>query len=145
MRFIPLLTTLSLFGCADEDKAETNDTSEPVEDTDTDSDTETDTDTGADTDTEEPDPLDVDDDGDGQTENQGDCDDTNADIYAEAEETCDGVDNNCNNQTNEENDTVERYFEKSKDNEIQILDVVDIVRFCFPTSNGLSLNSDREI
>ena len=86
MRLIPLLTTLSLFACAEEDKAETNDTSETVEDTDTD--------TGSD-DTASPDPLDVDDDGDGQTENQGDCDDSNADIYAGADETCDGIDNNC--------------------------------------------------
>ena len=43
-----------------------------------------------------PDPEDVDDDGDGQTENQGDCDDTDATIFNGATEVCDDdKDNNC--------------------------------------------------
>ena len=42
-----------------------------------------------------PGPLDVDNDGDGHTENEGDCDDGNAQIHPEAEELCDDVDNNC--------------------------------------------------
>ena len=41
------------------------------------------------------DPNNVDNDGDGMTENQGDCDDSNASVYLGAEETCDGLDNNC--------------------------------------------------
>ena len=40
-------------------------------------------------------PEDVDNDGDGQTENEGDCDDSNADVYTGAVEVCDGIDNNC--------------------------------------------------
>jgi hypothetical protein len=38
---------------------------------------------------EEVDPLTVDDDGDGYTEEQGDCDDTNADLSPGATEVCD--------------------------------------------------------
>ncbi len=44
----------------------------------------------------EPDSKDVDDDKDGFTENQGDCDDTKAEINPEAEEVCgDGIDQDC--------------------------------------------------
>jgi hypothetical protein len=39
--------------------------------------------------------ADVDDDGDGFTENQGDCDDTDADTRPGAPEFCDGVDSDC--------------------------------------------------
>jgi hypothetical protein len=43
-----------------------------------------------------PDPNDCDDDKDGYTENQGDCDDTKAEIYPGAEEVCDdGIDQDC--------------------------------------------------
>jgi len=42
-----------------------------------------------------PDPNDVDDDGDGFTENQGDCDDANANRFPGNPELCDGVDNDC--------------------------------------------------
>ncbi|WP_242094585.1 MopE-related protein, partial [Aestuariivivens sediminicola] len=44
---------------------------------------------------------DIDDDGDGYSENQGDCDDTNPDINPDATELCDGIDNNCDGQTDE--------------------------------------------
>ncbi|MDB4303446.1 putative metal-binding motif-containing protein [Desulfosarcina sp.] len=41
--------------------------------------------------------ADIDDDGDGFTENQNDCNDTNANIYPGARETCgDGIDQDCN-------------------------------------------------
>jgi hypothetical protein len=48
-----------------------------------------------------PDPNDVDDDLDGYTENEGDCDDTDPDINPGEAEVCDGIDNNCNDQTDE--------------------------------------------
>ena len=41
-------------------------------------------------------PSDTDEDGDGYTENQGDCDDTNANINPDIEERFDGIDNDCN-------------------------------------------------
>ena len=45
-------------------------------------------------------PDDIDNDGDGQTENQGDCDDTNANIYAGNSETLyNGIDDDCNPAT----------------------------------------------
>ena len=41
----------------------------------------------------------VDDDGDGYSETDGDCDDANADIHPDAEETAgDGVDSNCDGE-----------------------------------------------
>ncbi|MEC7984706.1 MAG: putative metal-binding motif-containing protein [Myxococcota bacterium] len=40
-------------------------------------------------------PEDIDDDNDGFTENEGDCDDTNRNVNPDAEEVCDGIDNNC--------------------------------------------------
>ncbi len=47
--------------------------------------------------------ADVDNDKDGYTENQGDCNDDNADIHPGADEICgDVIDNNCNNDIDEE-------------------------------------------
>jgi len=52
--------------------------------------------TGDDDDSTPADPLDVDDDGDGMTENEGDCDDTDATIYDGAPEVWgDGIDQDC--------------------------------------------------
>jgi hypothetical protein len=42
-----------------------------------------------------------DDDGDGYTEEQGDCDDANPDIYPDNQEICNTIDDNCNNLTDE--------------------------------------------
>ncbi len=45
--------------------------------------------------------VDDDDDGDGFTDYQGDCDDTDPAINPDAQEVCDGVDNNCDGQIDE--------------------------------------------
>ncbi|RJQ15337.1 MAG: hypothetical protein C4560_10850 [Nitrospiraceae bacterium] len=47
------------------------------------------------------DPPDMDNDGDGYTEIQGDCNDNNDSVYPGALEVCDGIDNNCDGQTDE--------------------------------------------
>ena len=47
-------------------------------------------------------PDDYDDDGDGYTENEGDCDDSDAATYPSASEQCDGVDNDCDGYLNED-------------------------------------------
>ena len=57
-------------------------------------DTQTTADTGAE--------LDLDDDGDGFSENEGDCDDANADVHPEAIDDCNGVDDDCDGQADED-------------------------------------------
>ena len=58
--------------------------------------------------TQEPsgeDPLESDSDGDGFSENQGDCNDANADIYPDAPESQqDGIDSNCDGEDNPDAD-----------------------------------------
>ena len=46
--------------------------------------------------------LNIDHDGDGFSENNGDCDDTNAQVYSGAEEICDGLDNDCDGLVDED-------------------------------------------
>ena len=53
----------------------------------------------------EPIPLEIrthDFDGDGFTEEKGDCNDDDASVYPDAEESCDGLDNNCNDVIDED-------------------------------------------
>lgn len=45
----------------------------------------------------------IDNDSDGYTENDGDCNDSNASIHPGAEEVCDDIDNNCNDLIDENN------------------------------------------
>jgi hypothetical protein len=62
--------------------------------TDSTDDTQTAADTGA--------ALDLDDDGDGFSENEGDCDDDDADVHPEATDDCNGVDDDCDGQADED-------------------------------------------
>ena len=48
----------------------------------------------------------IDADGDGYTTEDGDCDDADSSIHTGAIEICDGVDNNCDGQIDEEVTTV---------------------------------------
>ena len=47
------------------------------------------------------DPSTVDNDGDGYSENQGDCDDQDASVFPDADELCDGIDNDCDRGVDE--------------------------------------------
>ena len=67
----------------------------------TDEDTET-ADTEENTDEPDPDPLTIDDDEDGYTENQGDCDDASAEVFPGAEDVCDGISNDCDEEIDED-------------------------------------------
>ena len=79
--FTPCLIALSLVGCPSKDKDEPSE-SQPLDDS---------VPFGDDT---YEDPVDADE--DGVTEADGDCDDSNPDIYTGHTEDCDGIDNNCN-------------------------------------------------
>jgi len=46
--------------------------------------------------------LDRDDDGDGFTENEGDCDDSNADVRPDRTDECNGIDDDCDGQADED-------------------------------------------
>jgi hypothetical protein len=67
-------------------------------DTDTDTDMDTDMDTDTDTDTGD-DPMDADGDGSDASE---DCDDDDPDVHPGADERCDGVDNDCDDEIDED-------------------------------------------
>jgi hypothetical protein len=56
--------------------------------------------------------LSIDNDNDGYAIDEGDCDDNNPDIHPGAADICDGIDNNCNGQTDDDNAL---YFDGSND------------------------------
>lgn len=53
-------------------------------------------------DTNSPNPYEVDDDGDGLSENEGDCADGDPGIHPGAADVCDGIDNDCDQETDED-------------------------------------------
>ena len=53
------------------------------------------------------DPFAIDNDGDGISENDGDCDDGNAEINPNANEVCDDIDNDCDGKIDEEDDDLD--------------------------------------
>ncbi|MEC8382463.1 MAG: putative metal-binding motif-containing protein, partial [Myxococcota bacterium] len=66
----------------------------------------------------------ADNDVDGQTVANGDCDDTNASVYSGADETCNGIDNNCSGDESDATDILTWYADADGDTfgnaEIQI-------------------------
>ena len=47
---------------------------------------------------------------DGFTEDQGDCDDRNPDVYPNDPETCDGFDNDCNGIEDDNPEDIQTYY-----------------------------------
>jgi hypothetical protein len=100
-----LFTLHVLPGCSFEASTEVGDKgpSSPSDDTGGSTDGTGGTDTGGPGDSgEPPHPSDVDDDGDGLTENEGDCDDTDAAIHPGAADGCDGKDSDCDDEVDED-------------------------------------------
>ena len=85
----------SLFACAFNASTEVADSAAPPG-------PQTDPQTSETTETTSIDPLDVDDDGDGYTENEGDCNDDNAARYPGLTDLCDGIDNDCDDEIDED-------------------------------------------
>ena len=74
------LTAIFSFGCSEQLSKDPNDNTTPTV----------------------TDPNEEDNDGDGFTENEGDCDDENVNAYPQAEEVCDGADNDCDDEIDED-------------------------------------------
>ncbi len=105
-------------------------------------------DTDEDTDDPETDPLTIDDDEDGFTENQGDCDDASAEVFPGAEDVCDGISNDCDEEIDEDaiddfepNDTVHWSLGVIESDPISLEGFLhsedDIDRFDFIINDGL--------
>ncbi len=78
-------------------------------------------------------------DGDGYSENEGDCDDTDPAINPDAQEACDGVDNNCDGQVGEGVKTLSYADSDSDDTNPDINP--DATEVC----DGVDNNSDGQI
>ncbi len=101
---LSLVAALAMIGCSSkfDDNARDPDGSSMTADDDQNADDENEEEEEDENDDEEnQEPVETDDDGDGFSIEDGDCDDDDADINPDAEEICDGIDNNCNDRTDE--------------------------------------------
>ena len=112
MTHFTLFISSIFFSCDSKDSETPEPSTEAVADTaDT---SEIPVDSGVDPDTAAS-PDDIDDDGDGQTENEGDCNDSDPSVYTDAEETCDGIDNNCSGDESDATDILLWYRDFDSD------------------------------
>jgi hypothetical protein len=106
---LTILAALTI-GCAAK-QAEEPDTFYPEADADSDSDSDSDSDADADADSDSDADADSrDNDHDGFTVGEGDCDDTDDEVYPNAEEVCNGIDDDCDDRIDEGLATTE-FFE----------------------------------
>jgi len=96
---LSLVAALTVFGCSskfDEDGTNPDGSGQMADDENDRLD-----DDDNDDDDEDEDPVMTDDDGDGFTLEDGDCDDEDDEVHPDADEICDGIDNNCNDRIDE--------------------------------------------
>jgi hypothetical protein len=96
---LSLVAALAMIGCSS--KFDENGQTPEGEDAYADDNKDIDDDGNEEEEEEEVDPMNLDEDEDGFTPNEGDCDDDEADINPDADEVCDGLDNNCNDRVDE--------------------------------------------
>ncbi len=98
---LSLIAALTVFGCSskfDDDGTDPEGSGQLADDGDNEAEDENDEDEDED---EDEDPVLTDEDGDGFSLEEGDCDDEDEDIHPDADEVCDGIDNNCNDRVDE--------------------------------------------
>jgi len=102
--FLKALVTLVLFGCSnDYDEAGEAPVEQTIEETNPEDVLDENSDPVETEETEEINPSEIDDDGDGFSELEGDCDDDNASVSPGIDEVpYDGVDNDCNEATDDD-------------------------------------------
>ena len=111
---LSLSLALSLAACSNDfdDKGDDpeGDEDEDSDDGDTDGGTDDDTDAGTDDDTDDEGDIYSDDDGDGYTEDEGDCDDGDPEVNPMAPELCNGIDDDCNGDIDDDPEDGTTYY-----------------------------------